>query len=47
MHHADHTVVQTSDAGWSAPMSTDELVEKAPFTVIPAIVNSVEGCNKS
>ncbi len=36
-----------SVARWSRPISTDERVEKAPFTVILAIINVVEGCNKS
>ncbi len=32
---------------WSRPISTDDRVEKAPFTVILAIVNVVvEGCNR-
>ncbi len=36
-----------SVARWSRPNSTEKCVEKAPFTVKPAIVNVVEGCNMS
>ncbi len=37
----------TSVARWSRPNSTEKCVEKAPFTVILAIVNVVEWCNKA
>ncbi len=36
-----------SAARWSGPNSTDKRVEKAPFTVILAIVNVLKGCNKA
>ncbi len=41
------TSVATGVARWSRPISTDEHIAKAPFTVILAIGNVVEGCNKS
>ncbi len=40
-------IIQSSVARWSRPISTDERVENAPFTVMLAIANVVEGCNKS
>jgi hypothetical protein len=36
-----------SVARWSRPILTDNLVEKAPFTDILAILYVVEGCNKA
>ncbi len=37
----------TSVARWFRLISTDKRVEEAPFTVILALLNVVEGCNKS
>jgi hypothetical protein len=39
--------LHNSVARWSRPISTDEHVDKAPFTVILAVMKVVEGCNKS